>query len=67
MKIGLLVTLIGLPIVSTVEQKMKDSQQETFTANDVTHIILSSMMQVAEDLDKKESELDKSSSSTQEE
>lgn len=58
MKIGLLVTLIGLPIVSTVEQKMKDSQQETFTANDVTHIILSSMMQVAEDLDKKESELD---------
>lgn len=70
MKIGLLVPLIGLPIVSTVEQKMKDSQQETFTANDVTRIILSSMMQVAEDLDKKESELDsegKSSGSTQEE
>lgn len=47
---------------------MKDSEQETFTANDVTRIILSSMMEVAEDLDNKESELNsegKSSGSTQ--
>ena len=53
MKIGLLVTLIGLPIISTAEKKMKDSEQETVTANDVTRIILSSMMEVAEDLDNK--------------
>ena len=68
MKIGLLVTLIGLPIISTAKKKMKDSEQETFTANDVTRIILSSMMEVAEDLDNKESELNsegKSSGSTQ--
>lgn len=56
MKIGLLVTLIGLPIISTAEKKMRDSEQETFTANDVTRIILSSMMEVAEELDDKESE-----------
>ena len=68
MRIGLLVTLIGLPIISTAEKKMKDSERETFTANDVTRIILSSMMEVAEDIDNKESELNsegKSSGSTQ--
>lgn len=69
MKIGLLATLIGLPIISTAEKKMKDSEQETFTANDVTRIILSSMVEVAEDLNNKESELypkGKPSDSTQE-